>query len=234
MFKCIYNKELKKEFLNLFLSDASKDDIISKLNISSKDYNMLTLILKLRNIKEDDLLEGEEWKSLSFLGFPYYKVSNLGRVSRLGKIKALIIDRYGYYKVNLYHLNDVKTFGVHRLVLLAFSENKRYDLTVNHIDGDRLNNNLNNLEWADSKYQAYHRDNIGPNKGKNSERVSGSLNPMAKLNEEIVLSIYNEPKELSNSEVSKKYSVPYERVRLIRKGEVWKHLTQGSTTSRKT
>ena len=57
----------------------------------------------------------------------------------------------------------------------------------------------------------------------------------AKLTEEIVLSIYNEPKELTNREVSNKYGVPYERVRLIRNGEVWKSVTQtqGSTTSRK-
>ena len=71
--------------------------------------------------------------------------------------------------------------------------------------------------------------------GINKIIFAGSKNPMSKLTEEIVLSIYNEPKELTNREISNKYRVPYERVRLIRNGEIWKSVTQtqGSTTSRK-
>ena len=232
MFEDNYSKSLKEEFLKLFIEGFKEDEICSKLKISERDYSILTLILKLRNVKEIEKLEGEEWKSLDFLGFPYYSVSSLGRVSRLGRIKSLIEGKSGYYKINLYHLNNCKTFAVHRLVILAFVANVENKPTVNHIDGDRKNNRLENVEYADHKEQAYHRDKIGPNKGKSSIRVSGSNNPMSKLSEETVLSIYGEPSSLSNRFVADKYNVPYERARLIRKGEIWKHLTQGSTTSR--
>ena len=116
--------------------------------------------------------------------------------------------------------------------MAAFVENIYNKPTVNHIDGDRKNNRLDNLEYADHREQAYHRDYIGPSKGKTSSRVSGSNNPMSKLSEDTVLSIYNESSSLTNRFIADKYNVPYERVRLIRKGEIWKHLTQGSTTSR--
>ena len=43
------------------------------------------------------------------------------------------------------------------------------------------NNRLDNLEYANHREQAYHRDNIGPSKGKSSLRVLGSNNPMSKL-----------------------------------------------------
>ena len=233
MFKDNYSSLLKSDFLDLYLKDISKDEIINELQIEEKDYSMLTLILKLRSKSNLDKIEGEEWRTLDFLGFPYYSVSNLGRVSRMGKVKSLVDAKSGYKKVNLYHLNKVKTFAVHRLVMLAFVENIDNKPTVNHIDGNRQNNRLDNLEYADHKEQSYHRDHIGPSKGKSSIRISGSNNPMSKLTDDVVLSIYNENKELSHREVATKYNVDYERVRLIRKGEVWKHLTQGSTTSRK-
>lgn len=232
MFKDNYDKSIKEKFLELFINGYTENEICNKLKINSKDYSILTLILKIRNIQKVESLDGESWRSLGFLGFPYYSVSNLGRVSRLGKIKSPVEDKYGYYKINLYHLNNCKTFTIHRLVMAAFVKNIYDKPTVNHIDGNRKNNRLDNLEYADHKEQAYHRDNIGPSKGKSSLRVSGSNNPMSKLSEDIVLSIYNEPSSLSNRFIADKYNVPYERVRLIRKGEIWKHLIQGSTTSR--
>lgn len=232
MFKDNYSQSIKEEFLKLFINGYTEDEICNKLKISDKDYSLLTLILKIRNIREVESLDGENWRGLDFLGFPYYSVSNLGRVSRLGKIKSPVENKNGYYKINLYHLNNCKTFTIHRLVMAAFVENTHNKPTVNHIDGNRKNNRLDNLEYADHKEQAYHRDNIGPSKGKSSLRASGSNNPMSKLSEDIVLSIYSESSSLSNRFIADKYNVPYERVRLIRKGEIWKHLTQGSTTSR--
>lgn len=231
-----YSRNLKAKFLNLFSSGKTENEIMEELSLSKSDYNKLTLILKVRVIRNIDSFDGEAWKSLDFIGFPYYKVSNFGRVSRLGRIKTLIKNKSGYLKVNLYHLDIVKTYAIHRLVLMAFAEDKsKFSLTVNHIDGIRDNNHISNLEWATHKEQSYHRDHIGPNAGINKIIFAGSKNPMSKLTEEIVLSIYNEPKELTNREISNKYDVPYERVRLIRNGEIWKSVTQtqGSTTSRK-
>jgi len=89
----------------------------------------------------------------------YYEVSNLGNVRTISRIiyypngkhrtikqKQLSKQIYGagYYKVDL--MNKINY--VHRLVALTFIPNPENKPTVNHIDGDKLNNNILNLEWA--------------------------------------------------------------------------------------
>lgn len=114
-----YDEKLKSDFLELSLN-YSKDDVIKKLNISEKDFDMLTLILKLRSKKNYKDLPNEIWVNLSFIGFKFYYVSNYGRIRRLNKLKTPIFTSSGYYKINLYELNKVKTFTIHRLVAYAF------------------------------------------------------------------------------------------------------------------
>lgn len=81
-----------------------------------------------------------------------YQVSNLGNVRSLRNNKILIkkTDRYGYSVVNLAN-KIVKTKKVHRLVAEAFIPNPNNLKTVNHIDKNRKNNNVNNLEWLSIK-----------------------------------------------------------------------------------
>lgn len=92
-----------------------------------------------------------------------YMVSNLGRIKRLplGKqwpyrithnnIRKLHIKN-GYYQVNLSKNNNVKWYGVHRLVAMAFLPNPNNYPQVNHKDEDRTNNNVENLEWCTQSY----------------------------------------------------------------------------------
>lgn len=91
-----------------------------------------------------------------------YEVSNLGRVRSLyreytnsrgqrrhvdGGLLKLMISK-GYYRVGLRDLetHKKKMFGVHRLVAICFVEGD-ITLTVNHIDGNKLNNIYTNLEF---------------------------------------------------------------------------------------
>jgi hypothetical protein len=70
------------------------------------------------------------------------------------KNKKKTISRSGYYVCSL----AGKTFLVHRLIALAFIPNpnlSKYDC-INHIDGNKLNNNLDNLEWCDRKQNNIH------------------------------------------------------------------------------
>lgn len=88
----------------------------------------------------------EVW--IDILDFPSYEVSSRGRVRnrRTGLILKPSPDRYGYLRVSLGNVDNVY---IHRLVCENFYGPPRrgYD-HVNHIDGDRQNNNVFNLEWC--------------------------------------------------------------------------------------
>ena len=91
-----------------------------------------------------------------------YQVSNLGRVKSLdryvkarshskefkkGKILKPRISQKGYLTVLLCKDNIGKEYRIHRLVALAFIPNPENKLEVNHIDGKKQNNCVDNLEW---------------------------------------------------------------------------------------
>ena len=72
----------------------------------------------------------------------------------------------GYYKVGLYRNGKAKNFKIHRLVAEAFIPNPNNYPQVNHIDGHKNNNCVDNLEWCDNSYnmkEAYRIGLIVPN-----------------------------------------------------------------------
>ena len=91
----------------------------------------------------------EYWKSIS--GYEgLYQVSNFGRIKSLvgnHKIRKTRIDNSGYKRVTLWCKQKYKNLYIHRLVALSFLpliEGKNF---VNHKDGNKLNNHVDNLEW---------------------------------------------------------------------------------------
>lgn len=104
-------------------------------------------------------MNNETW--LPIVGYEgLYEVSDLGRVRSLPRattkgriLKQHVSARNGYCHVSLSKNNDKKTRRVHILVLQTFSPvEKRYgydkNYTIDHIDGDKTNNRLDNLEWC--------------------------------------------------------------------------------------
>lgn len=95
----------------------------------------------------------EEWKDIK--GFPLYKISNLGRVMSCKFNKEKIISYRilpsGYCQVPLSHNGKVSYRYVHRLVAEAFLSNEFNLPEVNHLDENKSNNNLDNLEWISVK-----------------------------------------------------------------------------------
>lgn len=90
----------------------------------------------------------EQWKKIK--DYENYSVSNFGNVRNdITNKKIYLNDKGGeYLSVNLYKNNKRKRFYVHRLVAIYFIENKDNKPEVNHIDGDKHNNDYTNLEWV--------------------------------------------------------------------------------------
>ena len=101
-----------------------------------------------------DLLN-EEWRDIKcYEGL--YKVSNYGRVkSTKNNIILKNIVSKGYFQVSL-HNKGRKNFKVHRLVGLIFIPNPKKLLEINHIDGNKLNNRIDNLEWCTRQENQIH------------------------------------------------------------------------------
>ena len=90
----------------------------------------------------------EVWKDIP--NFPDYQVSNLGRIKNIktNLIKKQRINKYGYCDIKLNDKGIYKMFLVHRLVAQAFLPNPDNLLEVNHIDCNKQNNCVSNLEWC--------------------------------------------------------------------------------------
>lgn len=92
-------------------------------------------------------------------GFPGYEVSSSGEVfssKRGDKISMSPSVTNGYAKVTLSNGTEKGNFQVHRLVAQAFLKNPKKFEIVNHIDGNKLNNDVSNLEWTCRKGNAKH------------------------------------------------------------------------------
>lgn len=93
--------------------------------------------------------------------FRYYNIH--GKIIKIDGIRKLKnrLKKNGYYSVVLYINDKPKEFLVHRLVALNFIENKYNKNQINHIDGNKLNNNYKNLEWCTQTENAKHAYNTG-------------------------------------------------------------------------
>lgn len=81
-----------------------------------------------------------------------------GRIdNRKGKFIKPKIDKYGYEVVTFSNKGKRKTYTVHKLVALAFLENTYNKKTINHINGIKTDNRVENLEWATEKENQIHK-----------------------------------------------------------------------------
>lgn len=106
----------------------------------------------------------EKWKRLIYNGEDYgdyYLVSNLGKIKNVKTdyiLKNYTDEKNPYYKVKLHidYIDKIVTIKVHRAVAQAFIPNPNNLPQVNHKDGNKLNNNVDNLEWVSAKQNTIH------------------------------------------------------------------------------
>ena len=168
----------------------------------------------------------EIWKDIrGYEGL--YQVSNLGRVRSLdrikrgahykGKILVLSKDKDGYLIVGLHDSKRSNTYRVHRLVAISFIPNPNDLPEVNHIDENKENNNVNNLEWCSTKYNLTY----GSRKG----AMVGTKNNHAKLTEDQIKEIRRIYKkgdlQFGQSALGKKYGVSHCQIGNIVKRKSW-------------
>ena len=94
----------------------------------------------------------EKWRKVT--DWELYEVSNLGRIrnSKTGVIKISRLNNRGYLLIQFEIKERKNTFLVHRIVAKEFCEQKEGNNIVNHIDGNQVNNESENLEWCNQSH----------------------------------------------------------------------------------
>ncbi len=125
------------------------------------------------------------------------------------KKKLTINKKRGYY----YLRTKTHNYSVHRLVASAFINNSNNKETVNHIDGNKLNNNISNLEWMTPKENNRHAIENGLSKkiGKNE----GNIKYTNEQCKDVLLMINN---GMTYKEAGSKYKMPYSTVAHLARG----------------
>ena len=162
-----------------------------------------------------------------------YKVDILGNIYGLNgnKLKPAI-DKKGYLRVGLILNKKLCTRKVHRLVALAFIENSENKPTVNHINGAKTDNRVENLEWCTYKENTQHAINNNLFYFNSSEQSinkiikKGSLNGNALLTESQVIEIRNKykPRIYTRNMLALEYNVKESCIKDIVNRNSWKHI----------
>lgn len=154
----------------------------------------------------------------------YYTVTSDGEFysDNSGKMKTRNRAGTEYQIINFSLISGGKrTFRAHRLVLMAFNPVENMDeLEVNHIDGNKKNNKLENLEWCTTSENQLHAIRTGLSTIKRGEEC-----PSHKLTEKDVLKVFELKEEgLTNREIAKIVNCTPSNISCILNGKSWKNL----------
>jgi hypothetical protein len=150
-----------------------------------------------------------------------YLVSNLGNVYNEYTSKHLkpFANNNGYLNIDIFTASDRQRFSVHRMVAMTFLENLDNLPCVNHKDGIKTNNRIENLEWCTHSENSVHAIETGLSS-------IGESHSNAKLTEKDVLEIQRLFEEGKNDkEITKLFNVTSGVISAIRLGKTWKHVS---------
>lgn len=167
----------------------------------------------------------ENWKPV--LGFEgLYEVSDLGRVVSIKRIsnvetrrnKAVFVDNNGYHRMLIWKDGKGHTRSVHRMVAEAFIGPRPRGMIVNHIDGNKANNAVGNLEFTTCAGNSRHAVELGLTaRGENARS--------AKVTERQVREMRLLYGELSGLRIAKAYGLSRSATYSILTRKTWKHVS---------
>lgn len=159
------------------------------------------------------------WKQIP--DFPLYVCSPSGTIKNRKRDKVLrpTKDKNGYKRILLCRNGYHKNIAVHRVVALTFLDNPNNLPQVNHIDGNKINNNVSNLEWCSNYNNIHHAINNGLIKVKNEN------NPNAKLKKKDVIAIreWFASGRYNKSELARAFGVSRTLIRYIIQQKIWRY-----------
>ena len=204
------------------------EDIVKQIyDISERLKKIEGVIRDLNNFLPHAVenLSNEIWRDV--VGYEgLYQISNLGRVKSLlfGR-ERILKTRYnveGYAVIKLTRKDKGKIYPIHKLLAQAFIPNPENKPIVNHKDGNKMNNNLDNLEWVTHSENVKHSYKMGLIKPKR-----GSENVQSKLSEEEVFYIRKNYKyrdeEFNAHKLAQKFGVATSTIYRVVNNECYKN-----------
>jgi len=149
---------------------------------------------------------------------PYFVDTN-GNVYRNGKKMKTSMNKFGYEKVKLSVNGKSIHTRIHRIVAETYILNPENKPQVNHIDGNKMNNCVNNLEWNTSKENTQHAIN-------NNLMAKGEKSYRSILSQKEVKEIRDKytPYKYPFSKLAKEYGVSPTCIKHIIYNKSWKHI----------
>lgn len=154
----------------------------------------------------------EEWKE-----YNGYKVSNYGKViNKSGKYLKSEPNKDGYVHTSIKGINGKRLHGMHRIVATVFLDNIDNLPEVNHKDGVKHNNRVDNLEWCTKKENQQHEVKV-------LQQRNGDKNCRSRITNEQAIEIYNLCKEgkMLYKDIAKMYNIFPPEVSRIVLGTNW-------------
>lgn len=142
-----------------------------------------------------------------------------------GKLLKLRESNCGYLRVAAYIGKKQIALSVHRLVAECFIDGKNE--VVNHKDGNKKNNNVENLEWCTRSQNVRHaiKNNlIDTKKNSHLKGHKGEAHPNSKLNDELVRQIRSEGKCKYGDKAHLKYGISAVLYQMVQKRKIWSHV----------
>lgn len=172
-------------------SDVFKSKTGHQCADCARNYrNALKRTYRTTPIPESSSLNGEIWKDIvNYEGL--YQISNYGRVKSIPRgrrlyvvILTILTDKYGYTKVALTRDRKSTQFTIHRLLSTAFIPNPENKPCVNHINGIKNDNRIENLEWCTYSENILHAFRVLKRRSPNGGR--GKIGALSKNSKPIL------------------------------------------------